>query len=92
MSTEAKGLKGLTSGFTGGAEYYNKKIQDLDVDMAELEYKELTGGGLSGAEQTKLVTTRKLKSDAIRNKNVQQRAINTVANIYGTEDTGFSEN
>jgi len=92
MTTEATGLKGLTTGFMGGAEYYNKKIEDLNVDMAELEYKEIAGGGLTGAEETKLVTTRKLKTDAERNKNVQLKAINTVADIYGTSDTGYLEN
>lgn len=91
MTTEAKGLQGLTSGFMGGSEFYNKKIQDLNSDISELEYKNIAGGGLTGAEQTKLMTTRKLKSDSETNKAIQLKAINTVADIYGTTDKGYSE-
>lgn len=91
MTTEARGLQGLSQSFVGGAEFYNKKIEDLNNDIADLEYKEEAGGGLTAAEQTKLVTTRKLRDDAKQNRDTQLRAINTVADIYGTEDTGYSE-
>lgn len=91
MTAEARGLQGLTSGFMGGAEFYNKKIEDFNADIAELEYKEVAGGGLTAPEQTKLITTRKLRSDAEKNKNIQQRAINTVADIYSTSDRGYLE-
>ena len=91
MTTESKGLQGLSQSFVGGAEFYNKKIEDFNNDIADLEYKKEAGGGLTSAEQTKLITTRKLRNDATQNRNIQLKAINTVADIYGTENTGQSE-
>lgn len=88
MTTESKGLQGLSQSFVGGAEFYNKKIEDFNNDIADLEYKKEAGGGLTSAEQTKLITTRKLRNDATQNRNIQLKAINTVADIYGTENTG----
>lgn len=92
MPEEASSLMGITRGFVGGSEYYNKKIEENKGDISSLEYKKLAGGGLTLEETSRLSALKKLTLSAEENKNTQLQSLNTVSGIYNTSPGDVENN
>lgn len=87
MSEKERGMQANTSSMAKSASFYDRKIVGFNNEISELEFNNSIGG-LSNEETSKLITTRKLRDDAVKNKGVQIKSLSTMADIYAVKDTG----
>lgn len=81
-SEQTKNFKGNARSLYKGVAFYDDRIKQYDQDINDLQFsKSLTGGELSREENAKLVTTKKLREDAVQAKANQLGAVNTVTKI-----------
>ena len=74
MTEKERGMQTNTSSFAKSTEFYDRRIKKFDEEIDELEFNQGIGG-LSNEEVRKLSTTRKLRNDAAKNKNIQLESL-----------------